>query len=131
MLDGGGITREELRAILDTQSKATEQMVDIARALKEISSSQKELADKFANGIETSIASEVRKEICITQKTCKDTFIKILRDSTVVKILSVIVIILVIVSTFICIKSQTSSEGLSRVLKEEHKLMREILNRNE
>ena len=45
------ISREELRAIVETQSKATEQMVLVAKALTDILAEQKKIADKLSNGI--------------------------------------------------------------------------------
>lgn len=45
------ISREELRAIIETQSKATEQMVLVAKSLSDILVEQRRLSEKLSNGV--------------------------------------------------------------------------------
>lgn len=57
------ITKEELLAMISTQSKATEQMVIIANYLREITEEQKKITERLTNGVKKEIVENVAKEL--------------------------------------------------------------------
>jgi hypothetical protein len=62
------LTKDELKAILDTQSKATEQMVLVAKALTDILTEQKRITDKLSNGFIKDLSDKCKENgtICST-----------------------------------------------------------------
>jgi|WetSurSiteA1Bulk_404760.scaffolds.fasta_scaffold30278_4 hypothetical protein len=59
------ITKEELMAMIATQSKATEQMVIIANYLREITEEQKKITERLTNGVKKEITESITKELQI------------------------------------------------------------------
>jgi len=57
------ITREELKAIVETQSKATEQMVLVAKSLSDILFEQKKLTEKLANGALKDVIQQILEHV--------------------------------------------------------------------
>jgi len=88
------ITREELKAIVETQSKATEQMVLVAKSLSDILFEQKKLTEKLANGTLKEAIQQIlehvdsrfdfmNKELAEHRhhiNTCQDKFIEIMQE---------------------------------------------------
>jgi len=116
------ITREEMRAVIEVQSKNTEQMLAVVKSLERIietqnhiSILQEKLVEKLSNGIKKEIAHEVTIEltsilsptISDVHKTCEllqertPTIMKISTDIDRVKWFVGIVGLVVVVSTVI------------------------------
>ena len=116
------ITREEMRAVIEVQSKNTEQMLAVVKSLERIietqnhiSILQEKLVEKLSNGIKKEIAHEVNIEltsvlsptISDVHKTCEllqertPTIMKISTDIDRVKWFVGIVGLVVVVSTVI------------------------------
>ena len=66
------ISREELKAIIDTQSKATEQMVLVAKALTDILTEQKRITDKLSNGFIKDLSERCKEN----GATCSSTIVR-------------------------------------------------------
>jgi membrane protein insertase Oxa1/YidC/SpoIIIJ len=57
------IKREEIRALMEVQSKSTEQMVLVAERLKLITDAQEKIANKLSNGIVKDLKDEFDKTL--------------------------------------------------------------------
>ena len=76
------ISREELKAIIETQSKATEQMVLVAKSLSDILIEQKKITDKLSNGFVKDLSDKCKENGALCSSSICRNFEKALEPFT-------------------------------------------------
>ena len=133
-----GMTREEIRALVDVQSKHTEQMVLVAQRLQTIAELQSKIAEKLSNGVAKDITDAVDKMLnvkfqvvaCCGGKVdeIKDsvTWLKIILGSATLIIIIATVIVNVISKDWAVKKVDQEQTRMIQILDEEvHKRIAE------
>jgi hypothetical protein len=67
-MDTEHITRAEIQAMIDVQSKSVEQLTIIAKSLQDISAKEEKIQTRLFNGL----GKEITEAICKSMKECED-----------------------------------------------------------